>query len=247
MTNSELWSAEAADRYDDDYAEMSTPEVLDPALDVLERLAQPGERALELAIGTGRVGVPLHRRGVRVAGIELSAPMAAKVHEKVPPAELPVVVGDMATATAPDVGEYDLVLLVFNTISNLRTQDEQVACFANAARHLRPGGRFVIELWMPQLSRMTPGLDIAPMSIGDGRASFDTYDLATQECVSHHYVTEPDGSTRYSTGRFRYLWPAECNLMARLAGMTLESRWADWHGSPFTSSSPSHVSIWRKN
>ncbi|WP_342803871.1 class I SAM-dependent DNA methyltransferase [Luteipulveratus flavus] len=143
MTSSDLWTAEMAERYDEGSAFMFAPDVLDPAVDFLARLADDGP-ALELAVGTGRVAVPLLARGVQVTGIELSAPMVEQLHRKVPPDRLPVVVGDMATTVVP--GEFSLVYLVWNSIGNLRTQDEQVACFRNAARHLAPGGRFVIEL-----------------------------------------------------------------------------------------------------
>lgn len=235
-----------AEQYDDDNASVSTPEALDPMLNVLVDLAGTG-RVLEFASGTGRVTVPLSRGGVDVAGIELSPHMTTKLHEKISAERVPVVVGDMATATAPDAGDYSLVFLVFNTISNLRTQAEQVECFRNAARHLRPGGRFLIELWVPQLQRMAPGMQLAPMHFEDnGHLVFDTYDLATQECTSHHYRPQADGSARYGMGRFRYIWPPECDLMAQVAGLEFESRWAGWDRSPFSSSDPSHVSVWRK-
>lgn len=243
MTSSEMYDATDAERYDADNASTSTPEALAPMLDVLTDLADGGP-VLEFASGTGRVTVPLADRNVDVAGIELSPHMTYKLHEK--NKRIPVVVGDMATSTAPDTGSYSLVFLIFNTISNLRTQQEQVECFRNAARHLRPGGRFVIELWVPQLQRMAPGMPLAPMHFDDGYLVFDTYDLATQECSSHHYRPSGDGSVRYGKGNFRYAWAPECDLMAQLAGLEFESRWADWDRSPFTSASTSHVSVWRK-
>ncbi len=203
-----------------------------------------GGPALELAVGTGRVAVPLSARGVRVTGIELSEPMAAQLRSKVDAATLPVTIGDMATTRVD--GQFALVYLVFNTIGNLRTQQEQVACFRNAAAHLAPGGRFVIELWVPQIRRFPPGQAGVPFDISDRHLGFDTYDLATQQGTSHHYTTEADGTIRYGATNFRYLWPAECDLMAQLAGMHLENRYADWHTSPFTSESESHVSVWRK-
>jgi len=243
MTSSEVSDQETAERYDADSAEMFAPEVLDAAVDVLARLAGSGA-ALEFAIGTGRVGIPLAARGVPVSGIELSAPMIAQLRHKVDEVTLPVVMGDMATTTVP--GEFSLVYLVWNSISNLRTQKEQVECFRNAARHLRPGGRFVIELWVPPVRRMPLWKLGVPMSAVDGHLVFDTYDLTTQQATSHHYRHEADGTTRYASGNFRYIWPAECDLMAQLAGMTLEERLADWKGSPFSSDSESHVSVWRK-
>jgi len=243
MTSSEVWDEETAEHYDASSPEKFAPEVLDPTVDFLARLAGSGA-ALELAIGTGRVGIPLAGRGVPVTGIELSAPMVAQLRRKVDEATLPVVVGDMATTTVP--GEFSLVYLVWNSISNLQTQAEQVECFRNAARHLVAGGRFVIELWVPPVRRLPPGQHSVPMSVEDGHLVFDTYDLSTQACTSHHYWREADGSTRYGSGSFRYIWPAECDLMAQLAGMDLEERVADWDGSPFTSDSESHVSVWRK-
>ena len=245
MTSSEVWDDETALRYDEDSAAQFAPEVLEPTVDCLERLAGAGP-ALELAIGTGRVGVPLARRGVPVTGIELSEAMVAQLRGKIAEEELPVIVGDMATTTAPGAGTFSLVFLVWNTISNLRTQAEQVACFRNAAQHLRVGGRFVVELWVPPIHRMTPGQNAVPMSVDDGHLIFDTYDLVTQECASHHYYRDGDGTFRHGAGHFRYIWPAECDLMAQLAGLELESRSADWVGTPFAATSESHVSVWRK-
>jgi SAM-dependent methyltransferase len=243
VTSSEVWDEATAERYDADSADKFAPEVVGPAVDFLARLAGAGP-ALEFAIGTGRVGIPLAARGVAVTGIELSAPMAAQLRRKVDEATVPVMIGDMATAAVP--GEFSLVYLVWNSIANLRTQAGQVACFRNAARHLSPGGRFVLELWVPPVRRLPPGQLAAPMTVGDGYLNLDTYDLATQQCTSHHYWREADGTTRYEAGHFRYIWPAECDLMAQLAGLELEERLADWDGSPFTSDSESHVSVWRK-
>jgi SAM-dependent methyltransferase len=243
MTSSDLWDEETAARYDESAADKFAPEVLDPTVGFLARLAGSGS-ALELAIGTGRVAIPLTARGVPVTGIELSEPMVAQLRRKIPAAELPVVVGDMATTRAP--GEFALVYLVWNSIGNLRTQEEQVECFRNAARHLLPGGRFVIELWVPPIRRLPPGQLAVPFDIGERHLGFDTYDLTTQQGTSHHYWPADDGTTRYGASNFRYIWPAECDLMARLAGLELEQRVADWDGSPFTADSESHVSVWRK-
>jgi SAM-dependent methyltransferase len=209
----------------------------------LARLAGSGP-ALEFAVGTGRVAIPLVRRGVPVTGVELSQPMVTQLRRKIDESSLPVVVGDMATTVVP--GQFALVYLVWNSIANLRTQAEQVECFRNAARHLTPGGHFVIELWVPPLRRLPPGQLAAPFDVGDGHLGFDTYDLVTQRCTSHHYWREQDGSVAYDSGNFRYIWPTECDLMAQLAGLELEERLADWDGSPFTSESGSHVSVWRR-
>lgn len=241
MTSSDLWDAETAERYDETSAFMFAPEVLEPAVRFLADLAGDGP-ALELAIGTGRVAVPLVERGVPVSGIELSQPMVDQLRRK--RADIPVVVGDMATSTMP--GRFSLVYLVWNSIGNLRTQREQVACFRNAARHLAPGGRFVIELWVPGIRRFPPGQAAVPFHVGQRHVGFDTYDLATQQGTSHHYRRHPDGTVTYGASNFRYIWPAECDLMAELAGMELESRVADWDGAPFTNDSESHVSVWRK-
>lgn len=243
MTSSDLWDDDTAERYDDQSAEMFAPEVLDPAVDFLAALAGAGP-ALELAIGTGRVAVPLAARGVAVSGIELSQPMVDRLRRKVSAEEVPVVLGDMATATV--AGSFSLVYVVWNSIGNLCTQDEQVQCFRNAARHLAPGGRFVVELWVPGIRRFPPGQAAVPFEVTERHVSFDTYDMVSQRGTSHHYWRREDGSTRYGASNFRYIWPAECDLMARLAGLRLERRVADWHGAPFTSDSESHVSVWRK-
>jgi hypothetical protein len=154
-----------------------------------------------------------------------------------------VVVGDMATTTVP--GRFSLVYVVWNSIGNLRTQDEQVQCFRNAASHLSPGGRFVVELWVPGIRRFPPGQTAVPFTVTDRHVGFDTYDMVTQQGTSHHYRRLEDGSVRYGHCNFRYIWPAECDLMAQLAGLRLEQRVADWAETPFTSDSESHVSVWR--
>lgn len=243
MTSSDLWDEGTAERYDEASAEKFASEVLSPTVDFLARLAGLGP-ALEFAIGTGRVAIPLAARGVRVTGIELSEPMVAQLRRKVEEDVLPVVVGDMATTRVP--GMFSLVYLVWNSIANLRTQEEQVECFRNAAHHLGAGGRFVIELWVPPLRRLPPGQIAVPFDVHDRHLGFDTYDLVTQRGTSHHYWPADDGTTRYGASNFRYIWPAECDLMAELAGMELDERFADWDGSPFTSDSESHVSVWRK-
>jgi SAM-dependent methyltransferase len=239
----EIWNEQVARGYDESSAHMFAPEVLGPTVEFLARRAGGGP-ALEFAIGTGRVALPLRARGVPVTGIELSRPMIAQLRTKVGEAALPVIRGDMATATAP--GEFRLVYLVFNTIANLLTQEEQVACFANAARHLSPGGRFVIELWVPQLRRLPPG---APGTVGAAEAGYvevDTIDVVRQHVVSHHFrFGERGDAVRLFRTPHRYVWPAELDLMARLAGFTLESRHADWSGAEFTATSPSHVSVYR--
>ena len=243
MTSSDLWDAETAARYEESSAHMYAPDVLDPAVEFLAGLAADGP-ALELAIGTGRVAIPLAARGIPVSGIELSEPMVDQLRRKVPADELAVVIGDMATARVP--GKFALVYVVWNSLGNLRTQDEQVQCFANAARHLAPGGRFVVELGVPGIRRFPPGQAAVPFHVDDHHVGFDTYDMTTQRGTSHHYTRSADGTVRYGASNFRYIWPAECDLMARLAGLELEQRVADWHGRTFTSDSESHVSVWRR-
>ena len=241
MTSSDVWDAATAEQYDETSAFMFSPDVLDPAVDFLAELAGDGP-VLELAIGTGRVAIPLLQRGISVTGIELSPAMAAQLAAK--GAGIPVVVGDMATTAVP--GRFSLVFLVWNSLGNLRTQDEQVACFRNAARHLAPGGRFVIELWVPGIRRFPPGSAAVPFHVGARHVGFDTYDLTTQQGTSHHYRRHDDGTATYSASNFRYVWPAECDLMAQLAGLELERRIGDWGSAPFTNDSESHVSVWRK-
>ena len=243
MVSSDYWDAETARGYDSSSAAMFEPEVLEPTVDFLAELAGDGP-ALEFAIGTGRVAIPLAARGLRVAGIELSQSMTDQLRAKASADEIPVTVGDMATTTVS--GVFSLVYLVWNSVGNLRTQDEQVACFQNAADHLAPGGRFVIELWVPPLRRFPPGQTAVPFDVSDSHLGFDTMDLVTQQGTSHHYTRASDGSVRYGASNFRFIWPAECDLMARLAGLVFEGRYEDWKRTPFTSDSTSHVSVWRK-
>ena len=245
-TSSDVWDAGTAQAYDAENTAMSAPEVLGPTLDRLVALAEGGP-VLELAIGTGRVAVPLADRGLAVSGVELSAPMVAELRRKADAARIPVVVGDMARVRV--AGEFSLVYLVFNTISNLLEQDEQVACFANAAAHLRPGGRFVVELGVPDVRRLAPGREAAIFETGPGRVGLDTYDPVTQRMVSHHFRFSPDHAVTGAElfrSRHRYAWPAELDLMARLAGLELEHRWAGWSEESFTAESESHVSVYRR-
>jgi SAM-dependent methyltransferase len=245
VTSSELWTRATADRYDAEESERSSAAFLGPTLAFLADLAGDG-RALEFAIGTGRVGVPLRESGVPVAGVELSEHMAAVLRRKIDEETLPVTIGDMATTVVP--GDFTLVYLVYNTITNLLTQDEQVECFRNAARHLAPGGRFVIELGVPPLRFLPPGQVAVPFDVSERHLGFDTFDLVEQILVSHHFTRDGDDGDRYrrDSSRHRYAWPAELDLMARLAGLELERRVADWSGEPFTENSAKHISVWRK-
>jgi SAM-dependent methyltransferase len=242
MRQDEIWDREAADGYDTPGEGMFAPDVLRPTVTRLAELAGDG-RALEFAIGTGRVAIPLAERGVPVTGIELSVPMIEQLRTKADEATIPVIVGDMATTRAP--GEFTLVYLVFNTISNLLTQSEQVACFRNAARHLGPGGRFVIELWVPELRKLPPGQQATVFTSEPGYIGLDTYDVLQQRVVSHHFRFGAGREARVFRSPHRYIWPSELDLMAQLAGFELEARHADWSGAEFTAESRSHVSVYR--
>ena len=229
-----------AKRYDADSRAMFEPAVVDAAVSFLADLAGTGA-ALELGIGTGRIALPLSRRGVRVHGIDLSPAMVAELQAKPEGRDVDVTIGDFATAQVP--GTFRLAYLVYNTIENLTTQDEQVACFHNVARHLEPGGCFVIEVEVPALQRLAPGETVRAFHVGG--PSFDEYDIAAQGLVSHHYWVL-DGQLEAFSMPFRYVWPSELDLMARLAGLTLRDRWGGWHREPFTSTSTTHVSVWDK-
>jgi SAM-dependent methyltransferase len=242
MRQEEIWDVDAAQRYDTPGAGMFAPEVLGPTVDFLADLAGDG-RALEFAIGTGRVAIPLAERGVPVTGIELSRPMVDRLRDKADEEKIPVVVGDMATARAP--GEYTLVYLVYNTIANLLNQADQVACFRNAARHVAPGGRFVIELWVPELRKLPPGQHAVVWHSEPGYIGVDTYDVLHQHVVSHHFHFGDGKQVQLFRTPHRYIWPAELDLMAQLAGFELESRHADWTRVEFTAESRSHVSVYR--
>jgi SAM-dependent methyltransferase len=228
--------------YDERSASMFDPAVVGPTVDRLAQLAGDG-RALEFAIGTGRIALPLAERGVRVAGIDSSEAMLALLRDKPGGERIEAVVGDMA-ATRVD-GEFSLVYLVFNTIFNLTTQDGQVACFENAAAHLRSGGRFVIEARVPELQRLPLGQTVLPWRADPTGISYYVYDVVTQRLSGQHYLLE-DGGIYASPIEMRYAWPAELDLMARLAGMRLDHRWAGWGGEPFTGLSPAHVSVYEK-
>lgn len=228
--------------YDAKWAELNEPAVVDPAVSFLADLAGTGA-ALELGIGTGRIALPLSQRGVRVHGIELSPAMVAQLQAKPGTDHIDVTIGDFATTRVD--GTFKLAYLVLNTITNLTTQDEQVECFRNVAAHLEPGGDFAIEVYIPELQRLPPGETIHAFAVTPTHLGFEEYDVATQIAFSHHYWMV-DGQMETFSAPFRYVWPAELDLMARLAGMTLRERWSSWKGEPFTSDSRSHVSVWEK-
>jgi SAM-dependent methyltransferase len=240
------WDERIAAGYDATSPEMFATEVLGPTVDFLAAFA--GDRpALEFAVGTGRVALPLSARGVEVRGIELSEPMAAQLRAKPGADRVPVTIGDMSTVEEASLGHgrFGLVYLVYNTISNLLTQQGQVDCFRNAAAHLAPGGHFVIEVFVPALRRLPPGERFVPYDVSPGHVGVDEYDVVNQRLVSHHWWRDgPLVGTVDSS--HRYAWPAEYDLMAQLAGLDLVERWADWHRREFTAESASHVSVWRK-
>lgn len=237
------FAGEVAARYDATLGPKGSPDELDPTVDLLAELAVEGA-ALELAIGTGRVALPLAARGVAVAGIELSPDMVDQLRAKPGGVDLDVVIGDMTTVRVD--GSFRLVYLVYNTIGNVETQDRQIACFANAAAHLEPGGSFVVEVGVPDLRRLVPGHDAVVFSHAPGYVGYDRYvDLVAQRAVSHHLVADDSGAREVRTP-FRYVWPSELDLMARLAGLRLRHRWAGWDRAPFTGESTSHVSVWEK-
>ena len=231
-----------AARYDESSPELFDPAVVDPVVDLLVELAGGG-RALELGIGTGRIALPLAQRGVALHGIELSNAMAARLRAKPGGGDIGITIGDFATTTVD--GTFSVAYLVFNTIMNLTTQAEQVACFRNVAAHLEPGGCFVIEVGVPNLRRLPPGETRRAFHLSDTHWGIDEFDVASQGLVSHH-LTLVDGRAERNSVPFRYVWPAELDLMAELAGMRLRDRWSGWKREPFTSESRNHVSVWEK-
>jgi SAM-dependent methyltransferase len=233
---------QVAARYDESSADMFDPAVVDPVVDFLVELAGSG-RALELGIGTGRIAVPLAERGVPVHGIELSKAMAARLRAKPGAEEIGVTIGDFATTTVDRT--FSVAYLVFNTIMNLTTQAEQVACFRNVAAHLEPGGCFVIEVGVPSLRKLPPGETLHAFDASETHWGIDEFDVANQGLTSHHFELV-DGRVERVSMPFRYAWPAELDLMAELAGMSLRERWSGWKREPFTSESDKHVSVWEK-
>ena len=231
-----------AARYDESSAEMFDPAVVEPVVDFLAELAGDGH-ALELGIGTGRIALPLAQRGVAVHGIELSKAMVARLRAKPGGEDIGVTIGDFATATVQ--GTFSVAYVVFNTIENLTTQAAQIACFRNVAAHLEPGGRFVVEVEVPDLQRLPPGETMRVFHASETHWGIDEYDVANQGLTSHHF-TLVDGRFERLSMPFRYVWPAELDLMAQLAAMTLRERWSGWRREPFASESRKHVSVWEK-
>ena len=231
-----------APTYDADAADVVAAAVLDPTVAALAALAGDGA-ALELAIGTGRVALPLHRRGVEVHGIDISTHMVDELRRKPDAAAVPVTIGDMATTRLDR--RFRLAYVVFNTITNLTTQDEQVRCFQNVADHLEPGGCFVVEVFVPELRRLPPGDTYRAFTVTPTHLGFDEYELVENICRSHHWFLR-EGGLEVFVSTHRYVWPAELDLMARLAGLVLEARWGGWSAEPYTAESTNTVAVWRK-
>ncbi len=241
MHDDGFFDERVAASYDDPDDAMFSAEAIEPAVDLLEELARGG-RALELAIGTGRIALPLAARGVEVHGIDLSRAMVERLRSKPGSERIRVTIGDIATTRAE--GTFTVAYLVFNTIMNLTSQEAQVACFRNAAAQLEPEGCFVVEVMIPDLQRLPPGETVHPFHVSEERLGLDEYDVATQRLVSHH-VQLLDGRAERVSVPFRYVWPAELDLMAQLAGMRLRDRWESWTREPFTRDSRSHVPVWQ--
>ncbi|MEV0397860.1 class I SAM-dependent DNA methyltransferase [Polymorphospora rubra] len=233
---------DVAATYDDPASEMFRAEVVGATVDVLADLAGGG-RALELAIGTGRIALPLADRGVPVHGIDMSRAMVARLRAKPGGDAVGVTIGDFATTRVD--GTFSVAYLVFNTIMNLTTQEAQVACFRTVADHLEPGGCFVVEVMVPDLRKLPAGQNVVPFRTSATGWAYDRYDVATQE-MSSNYVEVVDGRGSFWSVPFRYVWPAELDLMAQLAGLRLRERWDGWGREPFTSESGQHVSVWEK-
>ena len=242
MSDDGYFGEDVAERFDERYADLADASVVDPIVDLLAELADGGA-ALELGIGTGRIALPLAERGVPVHGIELSEAMVAKLRDKPAGDAIDVTIGDFSTATVE--GSFAVAYLVANTIMNVTTQEGQIAVFRNVAAQLDPGGRFVIEVLVPGLRRLPPGDTHQVFAASEAHFGVDEYDIANQGLTSHHFWVSDDRIERVSIP-FRYVWPAELDLMAQLAGMRRRERWGGWRREPFTSESDRHVSVWEK-
>ena len=242
MTEDGYFDERVARRYDESGGPEFEAETIRATVDFLAALAGNG-RALELAIGTGRIAVPLAARGVEVHGIDMSRAMVKRLRAKPGAKAIGATIGDFSTTRVE--GRFSLAYLVFNTIMNVTTQAAQVATFRNASAHLEPGGHFVVEVGMPDLQRLPPGSKYVPFNVEPTHLGFDEYDVANQGLMSHHFNVNGRNVEQVSIP-FRYVWPAELDLMAELAGMRLRERWEDWNREPFTSQSLKHVSVWEK-
>jgi SAM-dependent methyltransferase len=238
----DYFSETVAALYEGASAERFSPSAIRPVVEFLAGLAASGD-ALELGVGTGRIAIPLSQRGIDVHGIDLAPAMVARLKEKPGGEEVNVTIGDFS---ATKLGRrFSLAYLIYDTIENLTTQDAQVACFQNVAEHLEPTGCFVVEVEVPQLQRLPPGETVRPFLVSANRLGFDEIDVATQRFTSHHYLIS-DRQSEVISVPYRYVWPAELDLMARMAGMSLRERWEDWTREPYTADSTAHVSVWQK-
>jgi SAM-dependent methyltransferase len=237
------WGRDMAESYDATVPHLFEPELLTQTVDFLVECAAGGP-ALEFAVGTGRLALPLAARGMDVQGIELSPDMVEQLRRKPGANAVPVTIGDMTTTRVP--GTFGLVYLVRNTIMNVTTQDEQLAVFQNAAAHLEPGGRFVIEVMVPQLLRLVPGDLARVFSLEAEHVGIETYDDLVGQIASSHHWREIEGRLVRHSAPYRYVWPSELDLMAKLAGLRVESRWSDWTRAPFTSDSESQIAVFQK-
>ena len=230
-----------ADVYDDRHQERDD---LTSVVGLLAELAAGG-KALELGIGTGRIALPLAERGVEVHGIDASEAMVAKLRAKACGDAIPVTTGDFADVRVSE--SYALVYVVFNTLFNLQTQDDQVRCFRSVAEHLNRDGVFLIELFVPDLTRFDSGqrADAVSVEVDRVELNVERHDPVTQQVISQHMVFSEEGTRLYPV-QGRYVWPSELDLMARLAGLRLRHRWADWSRSAFRGTSVSHISVYEK-
>ncbi len=215
----------------------------DPAaIQVLSELAHGG-RALELGIGTGRIAIPLQQRGVTVHGIDASPSMVANLRDKVGGEDIPVSMGNFAEVAVE--GQFSLIYVVFNTFFALLTQDEQIHCFQNVAKHLDESGVFVIEAFVPDLARFIAGQSLRVTQIGGSEVQMDASEIELdKQLITAQHVVLTEAGTRLYPVKIRYAWPSEMDLMARLAHLQLKFRWADWGKSQFTAKSGNHISVY---
>jgi len=241
MHSDGYFDEKVASTYDSDVDAFS-PQAVDPVVDFLTELAGGGS-VLEFGIGTGRIALPLAMKGIEVYGIDFSNAMLAKLAEKTGGDRIVVTQGDFATASCRRT--FSLVYLIFNTIMNLTSQDEQVRCFQNAALHLNPGGCFVIEVMVPALQLIPHGQTNHVFELREHHWGIDTYDVVSQ-CLESRHVRVRNQKVELSSTPFRYVWPSELDLMARIANLNLKARWGGWKKEPFTNTSRYHVSVWEK-
>src|SRR5205085_1857901 len=235
----ETYGERVAEVYDDWYRDYD-----EAAIGLLAELARDG-RALELGIGTGRIALPLVERGVEVHGLDASPAMVERLRAKPGGADVPITLGDFPEVAV--AGEFALIYIVFNTLFTLPAQAAQVACFRNVAAHLAPGGCFLIEAFVPDVTRFVGGQTTRAVEVTAESIHLDVsqHDPMTQRVVSHH-VLITDGQVRLYPVQLRYAWPAELDLMAQLAGLVLRERWSNWQRAPFTSESGKHISIYER-